>query len=65
MIIPILRGYRLKSAGTRLIVHIKENDGIKEDIQTDSTPRDIVATCSGVDDIDDYTGRNTQGQTGR
>ena len=35
-------------SGTRLIVHIKENDGIKEDIQTDSTPRDIVATCSGV-----------------
>lgn len=35
-------------SGTRLIVHIKENDGIKEDIQTDSTPRDIVAACSGV-----------------
>lgn len=35
-------------SGTRLIVHIKENDGIKEGDEATGSPRDIAASCSGV-----------------
>ena len=50
-------------SGTRLIVHIKENDGRRyTDRQHTKRYRGNLFRCGY---IDDYTGRNTQGQTGR